>query len=73
MITEMTLNINHEAVFDGVGRRRSPLSQPMKRSNTIQRIQLAEISRDMVDQSPIAMAHIGSLSYDVIMSIDTEL
>jgi len=73
MITKMTLNINHEAVFGGMGRRGSPLSQPMKRSNTIQRIQLAGISCGIVDRSSIAMAHIGSLSYNVIMNIDTEV
>ncbi|KAF2092866.1 hypothetical protein NA57DRAFT_69468 [Rhizodiscina lignyota] len=36
-------------------------------------ISLAEISRSIVDRSPLVMAHSGGLSHDAVMDIDTEL
>jgi hypothetical protein len=73
MITKKPLNINDEAVFDGMNRDEQPPSQPTMMSNTMQIIRLAEISRGIVDRSPLAMAHTGGLSHDAVMHIDTEL
>jgi hypothetical protein len=73
MITKKPLNVNDEAVFDGMSHCELPLSHPTRASTPLQRIQLAEICRGMVDRSPLAMAHTGALSHDAIMDIDTEL
>jgi hypothetical protein len=73
MITKKPLNINDEEVFDGMSCDGRPLSQPTTMSYTIQSIRLAEISRSIIDRSPLAMAHTGGLSHDAVMDIDTEL
>ncbi|KUJ06325.1 uncharacterized protein LY89DRAFT_726634 [Mollisia scopiformis] len=73
MITKKPLNINDDEVFDGMSRDERPLSQPTAMSYTMQRIRLAEISRSIVERSPLAMAHTDGLSHDAVMDIDTEL
>ena len=73
MITKKPLNINDDDVFDGMSRDERPLSQPTTMSYTMQSIRLAEISRSIVDRSPLAMAHTSGLSHDAVMDIDTEL
>ncbi|CAH0044340.1 unnamed protein product [Clonostachys solani] len=73
MITKKPLNINDEEVLDGMSRHERPLSLPTSMSYTLQRIRLAEISRNIVDRSPLMMAHTGGLSHDAVMDIDTEL
>lgn len=73
MITNKPLNINDEEVADGMARDGRPPSQPTTMSFAMQSIRLAEISRNIVDRSPLAMAHTGGLSHDAVMDIDTEM
>ncbi|CAG9993963.1 unnamed protein product, partial [Clonostachys byssicola] len=73
MITKKPLNINDEEALDGMSRHERPLSLPTSMSYTLQRIRLAELSRNIVDRSPLMMAHTGGLSHDAVMDIDTEL
>lgn len=73
MITKKPLNINDNEVYDGMSRAERPLSEPTTMSYSLQRIRLAEISRNLVDRTPLTMAHVGGASLDVIMDIDTEL
>lgn len=73
MVVKKPLNVNDEEVIDGMSRVEQPLSQPNSMSYSLQRIRLAEISRSIVDRSPLIMAHAGGPSHDVVMDIDTEL
>ena len=73
MITKKPLNINDDDVFDGMSRVERPLSQPTGMSYSLQRIRLAEISRNIVDRTPLVAASLGRPSRDDVMEIDTEL
>ncbi|KAF2672032.1 hypothetical protein BT63DRAFT_452530 [Microthyrium microscopicum] len=73
MITKKPLNIRDEDIFDGMTRNELPLSQPTPMSYSLYRIRLGEISRKIVDRTPLIMAGSGGLSHDDVMDIDTEL
>ncbi|KAL9080115.1 MAG: hypothetical protein Q9157_001075 [Trypethelium eluteriae] len=73
MITRKPLHVNDEEVFDGMTRAERPLSQPTKMSYSLHRIRLAEISRNIVDRTPLTMTYLGGPSRDDVMDIDTEL
>ncbi|KAI4160851.1 MAG: hypothetical protein LQ342_005376 [Letrouitia transgressa] len=73
MIVKKPLNINDEAVVDGMSCNEQPLSQPTAMSYSLLRIRLAKVSRNIVDRTPPIMAHAGGPSHDVVMDIDTEL
>jgi hypothetical protein len=73
MVVKKPLNINDEDLIDGMSRIEQPLSQPTTMSYSLQRIRLSEISRSIVDRTPLIMAHAGGPSHDVVMDIDTEL
>ncbi len=73
MLVKKPLNINDEDLVDGMSCIEQPLSQPTVMSYSLQRIRLFEISRNIVDRTPLIMAHTGSPSHDVVMDIDTEL
>jgi hypothetical protein len=73
MVVKKPLNINDEDVIDGMSRIEQPLSQPTAMSYSLQRIRLSEISRSIVDRTPLIMAHADGPSHDVVMDIDTEL
>ncbi|CAH0038210.1 unnamed protein product [Clonostachys rhizophaga] len=73
MITKKPLNINDEEVLDDMSRHERPLSLPTSMSYTLQKIRLAEVSRNIADRSPLMMAYTGGLSHDAVMDIDTEL
>jgi hypothetical protein len=73
MVVKKPLNINDEDLIDGMSRIEQPLSQPTAMSYSLQRIRLSEISRIIVDRTPLIMAHAGGPSHDVVMDIDTEL
>jgi hypothetical protein len=73
MITKKPLNLNDEDVFDGMNRTEPPLSQPTVMSYSLLRIRLGEISRSIVDRSPLIMAHLGGPSRDDITDIDTDI
>jgi hypothetical protein len=73
MMTNKPLNINDEDIFDGMSRVEQPLSQPTVMSYLLQRIRLAEISRSIVDRTPLIMANLEGPSRDEIMDMDTEL
>ncbi len=73
MLVKKPLNINDEDIMDGMSYIEQPLSQPTVMSYSLQRIRLFEISRSIVDRTPLIMAHTGSPSHDVVMDIDTEL
>ena len=73
MMVRKPLNINDEEVIDSMSRIEQPLSQPTSMSYSLQRIRLSEISRSIVDRTPIIMAYAGGPSLDVVMDIDTEL
>lgn len=67
------LNINDEEVVDGMSRTEQPLSQPTAMSYSLQRLRLSEISRNIVDRTPLVMGQKSGPSHDVVMDIDTEL
>ena len=73
MVVKKPLNINDEALNDGMSRIEQPLSQPTAMSYSLQRIRLAEISRHIVDRTAPILAHASGPSLDVVMDIDTEL
>jgi hypothetical protein len=73
MITKKPLNINDEDVFDGMTRVERPLSQPTSMSYSLQRLRLAEISRNIIDRTPLMMANFSGLNRDDVMDIDTDL
>ncbi|KAK8855934.1 hypothetical protein PGQ11_011846 [Apiospora arundinis] len=73
MITRKPLHINDDQLFDGMSRDERPLSEPTTMSYFMQRIRLSEVSRSIVDRSPLSMAHTSGLSHDAVMAIDTEL
>ena len=72
MMVKKPLNINDEELSDGMSRIEQPLSQPTAMSYSLQRIRLAEISRNIVDRTPV-LAHASGPSLQVVMDIDTEL
>ena len=73
MAVQKPLNINDEELIDGMSRIEQPTSQPTVISYSLQRIRLAEISRSIVDRTPLIMADADSPLYDMVMDIDTEL
>jgi hypothetical protein len=77
MATKKPLNINDEDVVDGMRRIEQPLSQPTSMSYSLQRIRLAEISRGIVDRTPVmgyeGEGFIYGPSHEVVMDVDTEL
>ena len=73
MLVKKPLNINDEELSDGMSRIEQPLSRPTAMSYSLQRIRLAEISRNIVDRTPPILAHLGGPSLDAVMDIDTEL
>lgn len=73
MLVKKPLNLNDEDLVDGMSCVEQPLSQPTTMSYSLQRIRLSEISRCMVDRTPLIMANAGGPSHDVVMDIDTEL
>lgn len=73
MIVKNPLNINDEDLIDGMGCVEQPVSSPTTMSYPLQRIRLSEISRSIVDRSPLVMAQVTGPSHAVVMDIDTEL
>jgi hypothetical protein len=73
MLVDKPLNLNDEDLVDGMSRIGKPFSQPTAASYSLLRIRFSEISRHMVDRSPIVMSNIGELSHDVVLDIDTEI
>lgn len=73
MITKKPLNVNDEEVFNGMSRVERSISQPTVMSYTFQRIRLAELSRNIIDRRPLAMAQLDGLSLGDTMDIDTQL
>ena len=73
MVVKKPMNVNDEDLAYGMTIVEQPLSQPTTMSYSLQRIRLAEISRNIVDRTPLMMVHIGGPSHDVVMDIDTEL
>jgi hypothetical protein len=71
MLTKKPLNLNDEDLIDGMICTEMPLSQPTTMSYSLQRIRLAEVSRHMVDRTPLMMSH--GPSHEVVMDMDTEL
>ncbi|TVY30615.1 putative transcription factor lepB [Lachnellula hyalina] len=72
MLVRKPLNVNDEDVIDGMSCIDQPLSQPTTMSFTLQRLRSSEISRRMVDRTPLMMGRAGGPSHDVVMDIDTE-
>lgn len=72
MMVRKPLNVNDEDVIDGMSCIDQPLSQPTTMSFSLQRLHSAEISRRMVDRTPLMMGLAGGPSHDVVMDIDTE-
>jgi hypothetical protein len=59
-----------------MGRVERPLSRPTSMSYLLQRIRLSEISRSIVDRTPLLgydEGYVCGLSHEVIMDVDTEL
>ena len=73
MLVRKPLNIDDEGVVDGMNRVEQPSSQPTAMSYSLQRIRLSEVSRSIVDRTPLIMASTNGLNHDVVMDIDTEL
>ncbi|KAF2176730.1 hypothetical protein K469DRAFT_812559 [Zopfia rhizophila CBS 207.26] len=73
MMTNKPLNLDDEYVVDGMSCAGMPASQPTALSYTLQRVRMAEISRNMADRTSPLTAHTSTRSYHIIMDIDTEL
>ena len=73
MVVKKPLNINDEDIVDGINCTGKPSDQPTSMSYSLQRIRLSEISRSMVDRTPLIMAQDSGPNHDIIMDIDTEL
>jgi hypothetical protein len=73
MMTRKPQNLNDEDIIDGMSLIGKPLSHPTMMSYPLLRIRLSEISRNIVDRTPLVMSHSGGPSHDVVMDIDTEL
>lgn len=73
MMTNKPLNVNDEDVFDGMRRVGRPLTEPTQMTYFVLRIRLNEISRNIVDRTPLMVAMPNGPSYDIVMDIDTEL
>jgi hypothetical protein len=76
MATKKPLNINDEDLVDGMCRIEQPLSQPTSMSYLLQRIRLAEISRSIVDRTPLLGYNEGYVcgpSHEIVMDVDTAL
>ncbi|KAF8849495.1 hypothetical protein BDZ45DRAFT_604321 [Acephala macrosclerotiorum] len=73
MITNQPLNLNDEDLIDGMSLTGKPWSQPTMMSYPLLRIRLSEISRHIVDQTPLIMSCSDVPSHEVVMDIDTEL
>lgn len=73
MMVKKPLNINDEELVDGMSRTEQPLSQPTAMSYSLQRLRLSEISRRIVDRTPLVTGQTFGPSHDVVMDIDTEL
>jgi hypothetical protein len=73
MMVRKPLNVNDEDIMDGMSCIEQPFIQPTTESFQLLRIRLSEISRNMVDRTPLVMGLAGGPSHDVVMDIDTEL
>lgn len=73
MVVKKPLNMNDEDLVEGTSRVEQSISQPTTMSYALQRIRLAQISRNMVDRTPLFMASADDLSQELVMDIDTEL
>lgn len=73
MIVDQPLNVEDDDITEGskvVGR---PLEQSTTMSYYIQRMRLAEITRNMIDRSPLASMALGPPSYGDVLETDIEL
>jgi hypothetical protein len=65
-------NINDEDLIDGMENIELPLSQPTSMSYFLQRIRLAELSREFTDQATHNIANPELIGYAQVMGIDTK-
>ncbi|KAI9695315.1 MAG: hypothetical protein M1820_008722 [Bogoriella megaspora] len=73
MMVRKPLNIDDEELMDGMDLTERPLSEPTAMSYLLQRIRLGEISRAIIDRTPIMMGECGGPSHHVVMNVDTDL
>lgn len=73
MITNQPLNLNDEDLADGMSLIGKPSSQPTMMSYPLLRIRLSEISRHIVDRTPLVMSCGDIPNHELVMDIDTEL
>jgi hypothetical protein len=73
MMTHKPLNLDDEDVVDGMALVGKPLSQPTQMSYFIFRIRLHEISRSIVDRTPLLSSPRSGPGHEVVMDIDTEM
>ncbi|OBT64983.1 hypothetical protein VE03_05647 [Pseudogymnoascus sp. 23342-1-I1] len=65
-------NINDEDLVDGMGNAELPLSQPTSMSYFLQRIRLAELSREFTDQATHTISNPELVGYAQVMEIDAK-
>lgn len=65
-------NINDEDLFDGMDNIELPLSQPTSMSYFLERIRLAELSREFTDQATRSSSNPELIGYAKVMEIDTK-
>jgi hypothetical protein len=74
MMVRKPRNINDVDLVDNGPQMELPISQPTEMSYFLQRLRLAEVSRNIVDHNPIASISSGGPSYSAhIMAMDFEL
>jgi hypothetical protein len=73
MAVRKPLNINDVDLIDGICPIEQPPSQPTEMSYSLLRIRLAEIARNIVDRTPLIIAHASIPSHHVVMDVDTEM
>ncbi|KFY43014.1 hypothetical protein V494_02133 [Pseudogymnoascus sp. VKM F-4513 (FW-928)] len=72
MAVNKPCNINDEDLVDGMENIEVPLSQPTSMSYFLQRIRLAELSREFTDQATRTISNPELMGYAQVMEIDTK-
>lgn len=73
MVVRKPLNVNDDDLRDGEDVVDQPLDQPTCMSYALQRLRIAELSRNFTDRLPLTVSNPDAVSYDLIMELDAEI
>ncbi|KAF1999678.1 hypothetical protein P154DRAFT_523214 [Amniculicola lignicola CBS 123094] len=73
MVVRQPLNINDDDLIDGNELVGQPLSQPTGMSYLLQRFKFGELTRRIVDRTPIMSTDAPGLGYQDVMDFDTDI